>query len=407
DSVTGALTTPDGKLVVTASADKTIRVWEALTGKLLRLLPALNQPITALAIRPDGLQMASATDDGLLKLWDLTTVDEHTAVTDSKEPLWASVIHPDGQRIAAAGADRTIRISNRRGKTLATLSGHTAAVTSLVFLGPDKLASGSGESNIKIWDLKTNKVIQELVGHKLAVLALATNAAGDKLFSASADKSMIAWDLSTGKPQQTWNGQSLLTALALRPDGQELAVGAANGMLTLLDVQKAPTVLVSLPTHISGVGALAYSPTGDRLGTAGGDGLAKIWDVRKATELSVICKYQSPSKSTNTGSISSLSAIDFSPDGKQVLCAGADGIIHILDAMTGNVVRELRGHTDWITAAQFSANADRIVSVGADQTVRAFELIRSEFVQKVGHLRKTNQVAVDPTGKFLVSVSDD
>ncbi|MGL4420239.1 MAG: WD40 repeat domain-containing protein, partial [Gemmataceae bacterium] len=40
-------------------------------------------------------------------------------------------------------------------------------------------------------------------------------------------------------------------------------------------------------------------------------------------------------------------------------------------------------------------------------TVRAFELIRSEFVQKVGHLRKTNQVAVDPTGKFLVSVSDD
>ncbi|MGL4421453.1 MAG: WD40 repeat domain-containing protein, partial [Gemmataceae bacterium] len=155
DSVTGALTTPDGKLVVTASADKTIRVWEALTGKLLRLLPALNQPITALAVRPDGLQMASATDDGLLKLWDLTTVDEHTAVTDSKEPLWASAIHPDGQRIAAAGADRTIRISNRRGKTLASLSGHTAAVTSLVFLGPDKLASGSGESNIKIWDLKT------------------------------------------------------------------------------------------------------------------------------------------------------------------------------------------------------------------------------------------------------------
>src|SRR6266545_187053 len=92
--VTGLAVTTDGKFLVTAGDDKTVRVWEVSSGKQLRSFQGHMTKTTAVAVRADGRQVASASDDGAVRVWDLNTTDEHKAMTASKESLWAIAISP-------------------------------------------------------------------------------------------------------------------------------------------------------------------------------------------------------------------------------------------------------------------------------------------------------------------------
>ena len=395
---------PDGTLFATAGSDKTIRIWDAKNGKALRAIQGHLDEIATLAIRPDGKQIASGSTDGTIRLWDLSATDEHRAATDTKDSLWTAAFSPDGSRYATGGADKTLRIYNTvTGLLEHSLTGHSGAITTVVFPSSDRIASASGDKLIKIWDAKDGHITRTLTGHTSAVLALGV-VDGGRLVSGSADKTVKMWDANAEKPVWSWASKSAVSAVAARPGGKQIFVGSADGWLAVIDTSSGePKAISGMSAHNAGVAAIAVSTDGSRIATVGGDGHWKLWAIAETGILTSTGK-EDISKKTTT--LPALSTVAFRLDGKQIAFGGADGIVHIADTGTGVVTRGLRGHTDWITAISFAANGEQLLSVGVDKVVRVFELGKAS-ANSSGHAMAIRAIAVSRDGSRIATGSDD
>lgn len=404
--VTAVGTAPDGKLVISASLDRTVRVWDGTSGKLTRLFQGHLEGVTALAVRPDGKQAATGADDGGIKLWELAATDDHRPLPDAADAVWAAAYNPDGSKFAAAGADTAVRVYDSRGKLLHTLTGHSRAVTSVAFSDADTLVTGGGDKVLKVWDTKAGRFVKDLPGHTSAVLALATD--GKRIVSGSADRTVRGWDPAAAKEVWKFDAKSAVAAVAVRKDGQRVAVGTADGTLTILNTSgSTPTPTATVAAHLAGVAAAAFSPDGGRLATAGGDGLVKIWSVPESGPVTLAARLESQLKAGATNAVAAVSAVNFSPDGKQVVSGGADGVVRVWDAATGAEVRGLRGHTEWVTAVQFRPDGEAVLSAAVDKVVRLFDVARAADTARAGHRQAVKSLAVSPDGTVIASGSED
>ncbi len=400
--------TPDGKLLVTGSQDRTVRVWDVAGGKPLYSFQGHADAVTAIAIRPDGKQAASGSEDGSIKLWPLSAADEHRAFTEATDSLWAVAVGPDGRRIAAAGDDRTVRVYDAAtGKLEKTLTGHKGAIPALAFVGAGAVASASGDKTVKVWDLASGSA-KDLTGHGSAVLTVAADGAGKLLVSGSVDKSVKGWDPASGKNLWTWAGKSAVCAVAVRKDGQRVAVGTADGWLTILDLSGGqPKPVGSVAAHGAGVAGVAFHPDGSRVATCGGDGVVRVWAVPEKGPPAPVVRFEPPTRGGSASASSPITAVAYSADGRLIAFAGADAVTRVWDAQSGQEVRGFRGHTDWVTSVAFLPDDKGVVSVGVDKAVRVFELARQEVAAPPGHTQPVRCVAVSRDGKFAATGSQD
>ena len=275
---------PDGKSLASASGDKTVRLWDTLTGTVLHTLKGHSDAVSSIAFSPNGRRLASASGDKTVKLWDIATGGELLTLKGHLRWVRSVAFSPDGKRLASASSDKTVRLwDTATGKGLLTLKGHSHGVASVAF-SPDgkRLVSGSGglwASNIRLWDSVTGTELFAIKGHSVGVKSVAFSPDGKRLASASSDRNVRLWDSATGRELQTfWGHSGWVSSVAFSPDGKRLASASSyKGETIMLWDRLTGKALQTFKGHSGWVNAVAFSPDGKYLASAGNDKTVKLW----------------------------------------------------------------------------------------------------------------------------------
>jgi WD40 repeat protein/tRNA A-37 threonylcarbamoyl transferase component Bud32 len=268
----------DGQTLASGSEDKTIKIWQASTGKLLHTLKSHTENVRAVTLSADGQTLVSGSGDNTIKIWQSRTGELLKTLRDS-QPIWSVTLSRDGQTLISGGQDNTIKIWNvRTGELLNTLRGHTSAVFSLA-LTPDglTLVSSSQDKTIKIWNLQTGKLVRTIEDHTDAVRSVAISPDGQRFASGSWDKTIKVWNLGTGQLLRTIQGHSdRVVAVAFGFDGETLASASVDKTVKIWDL-KTGNLYQTLSGHSDWVLTMTVSSWGHILVSGSRDRTMRVW----------------------------------------------------------------------------------------------------------------------------------
>ena len=158
--IQGCAFSPDGQWIVSASEDKTLKIWETATGIERTTLIGHTSKVMACVVSSDGQLIVSASDDQTLKIWDATTGKERATLIGHTKGVRACSISSDGELIVSASDDETIKLwDTATGAERATFTGHTDVVTDCTF-SPDGrwIVSSSRDKTLRVWNVETGEV---------------------------------------------------------------------------------------------------------------------------------------------------------------------------------------------------------------------------------------------------------
>jgi WD40 repeat protein len=287
-------------------------------------------------------------------------------------PLWPSLASP--------------------GTETARLEGHTDSVTALCMLPDGRLASGSDDTKIRLWDIKTAVENACVEGHSNLVWALCSLADG-RLASGSADTTIRWWDVKKGGESGRLEGHTdSVRALCLLPD-ERLASGSSDNTIRLWDV-KSYAEITRFEGHTQWVTALCMLPDG-RLASGSWDNTIRLWDTKTGAETKRLVGAQSDW----------FRALCVLPDGR-LASASWDNSIQLWDLSIGVVTDRLEGHADWVTALCWLGDG-RLASGSWDNTIRLWDLKSGAETVRIGaHARSVDALWILPDNR-LASGSDD
>ncbi len=285
---------PDGSLIASPSYDKTVRIWETKTGKLVRSLTAHSSQVTAVAWSPDGTRIATGADDLLVFLWDPHTGEKLNGFKGHSRYLTSLSWSASGSWLATGSADGSIRIWDvQQGKHFADHTKHSDRVYSVSWShdpNHELLASGSEDRRVLIWDVQSQSVLTELSGHTDSIRSIAWSADSRLLFTGSEDKTIRIWDVKAGRQKAVIEGHTaLVTSIAITADEQILASKSKDNSVRLwrtdtLDEVACIDEVGGTPYQTEP--ALAFHPRGASLVTfCEEDTALRIWDLDIATLL--------------------------------------------------------------------------------------------------------------------------
>ena len=386
---------PDGKLIVSCSFDKTIRVWDAMTGEEVKTLRGHGRWVHGVAIDSRSRRIASACEDGTVKVWDIESGSELMTLLGHTRAVTSVVFSPDGERLFS-GSDQTVKIWELGVDHSASLT--LEGLHRGVAFSPDGKHIVTGGKNITLWDAVTGNQVMRF-NYPMSSFELSSDG---KRIIANKGNDIKVLDASSGKELMTLSGhEAQIWSKSYSPDGTKIVSGGLDKTVRLWNAMTG-TEIMTLRGHgdslefprRSAVSSVAFSPDGKLIVSGSWDCTVKIWNVETGAEVMTL---QHPAL---------VNHVVFSPDGKQIASAGY-GALRVWDATTGSELLSLQGddgEDPEFTTVVFSPDGKRLIST--QDYADSIKIWDAETGLEISTLRiggKVGSLSFSPDGKTLAT----
>ncbi len=376
---------PERRRILTASNDRTLRLWDPGTGAA-GVLEGHGSSVVAATLLPGGRWVVSGGFDRDLFVWDLETlrdVSRHRGHLDAVHDL-LTMHH--GRSIVSCANDRTCRKWALLAPTEPRiLEGQGSGSYDTVRLGPEAFASAHGDGRVRIWDPASGKLLHTLEGHPTEVLALAVSPDLKRLASIDLRGLIILWDARTGRLLQRLEGHTGWgMALAFGADGHRLFSGGQDKLLHVWDADTG----AALRRHPVPDSVFSLLPANGRLLVGLNNGKILVWDPEAARIVEEL-----------SGHEKCASGLSLAPDGKTLASSGMDRRIILWSARDGSwrPERTLELHGNWVSKVRFSPDGRHFAAASDDHSVSLWEA-GAAVPLRIFHTRK-EALTVDFVGR--------
>jgi len=455
--VVGAAFRPDGRVLATADADGTARLWDVATRRQIGapLRASTVGGVTAVAFSPDGRLLATAGDDGAARLWDVTTGRQvgaplpagaaagpdgqvtgvafspsgkllATTTLGAVAQLWDVATHsrvgsamtfaaglsdfpkmrgvvfsPDGATLAIVCGDGYVRLWNvatqhQAGAPIAATEG---AGSVAFFPQGSTLAIAEDDGTIRLWSLVPRHQITTIGATSGgSISSVAVSPGGTMLATVSADGTTRLWDIVVFHNIGPSISIGSIYASAFSPDGRLLATAGFDRRIRSWDLVSGrphgPPIVVS---GSGGVSAVAFSPDGRLLAAGSEDGKVRLWDVASGRP------YGPPIVVSGSGGVS---AVAFSPDGRLLATGSEDGKVRLWDVASGRPYGPPIAASP-VTGLEFSPGGTILAMVTQARTALLWDVATRRPVSTLTSLPGVVAVAFSPDGSTLATAQTD
>ena len=388
--VVDAVFSPDGARILTASWDKTAKLWDAATGRLIVVF-AHQGTVNSAAFSPDGTRILTASADHTAKLWDAAS-GKLIASFGHQNEVNAAAFSPDGSRIVTASSDKTARLWDAASGKLISSFEHQATVYHGAF-SPDgaRILTASKDRTAKLWDAASGRRIASF-DQQDAVYDAVFSPDGAQILTASADKTAKLWDVASNRVIASFAHDNLVVHAAFSPDGARILTASWDKTAKLWDAVSGK--LIASFAHQESVQSAMFSPNGAQVITASWDKTVKIWELAWGEPIAAFMHQDG------------LYYAAFSRDGARILTASADKTAKLWDATSGKLIGSF-DHQDKVTDAVFSSDCTRILTASMDDTAKLWDAVSGKLVASFAHLDGVNAAAFSPDGTRILTASKD
>lgn len=266
-------------LALTSSADHTVKIWNAQTGKCLHTIKCPSSDVRLVAFSNDGKLAFAANADGSARIWDAKIGRLRSTLCGHQASIHSVAFSPDGRHILTGSADQKAMFWGvKSSKCLLVLSGHAGEVDAVAFSSDGRHAlTGSTDCTARLWDLEFCKSTL-LQGHSEPVRSVAFSPNNKQALTGSVDKTAILWNLETGNPIHFLKDHSaLVSSVAFSPDGQMAITGSWDNTARIWSTKKRGCI-IELTGHSGPVDLACFSLDSRYALTASYDKTLRVWE---------------------------------------------------------------------------------------------------------------------------------
>jgi WD40 repeat protein/serine/threonine protein kinase len=380
--LTGAVLNADGKTLLTASGDGSLRIWDTATGLELRGMQGPENGCSAVDYSADGTRVAAAWQgDPVVRIFRAEDWKEMLQLQGHTDVVIDIQFSGDCHRIITSSADHTTRVWDATtGDSIGVLSGHSDVVTSGAF-SPDgeQILTASFDKTVRLWDAGSGQYLRTFERHAEEVTCVAFSADRSRVASAS-ERSLCVWNATSGELVSDISFPGGLWAVVFGQQSNHVLATFRDGTIRRLDADSGE-LLDTWADDEHKVSRIARSGDGSLFATACDYATARVWDANMSLE---------PARSPARGIISSCA---LSPDSAYAAFAYTGGLTRVVDCISGRVLAAWDGPDRAYSAVVFDETGEIVMSENGRGGLTSWSVLSLESVRSTANTTPKRTIA--------------